>query len=53
VPVGNVRNYPATDCYSKWALHFSLVNENAKDGLVKSIKTGYEDCRANLSFLVV
>ena len=53
VPKGNVRIYPATDCYSKWALHFSLVNEAATDSLVKTIKTGYEQCRANLCFLVV
>lgn len=30
-----------------WALHFSLVNANARDGLVDSIPSGYEDCKAN------
>jgi hypothetical protein len=34
-----------------WALHFSLVNAAATDSTVKSIATGYAQCRANLVWL--
>jgi alpha-beta hydrolase superfamily lysophospholipase len=43
--------YKATGCRSSWALHFSLVNAAASDASVKSIATGYVNCRANLMWL--
>jgi hypothetical protein len=48
---GRRRIYEAKDCKTKWALHFSLVNAAATDSLVKSIATGYVQCRANLAWL--
>lgn len=48
---GRRRIYEAKNCYSLYALHFSVVNANAKDGKVHSIATGYLDCKANLAFL--
>jgi hypothetical protein len=33
------------------ALHFSLVNANATDSVVKNIATGYDKCDANLAWL--
>jgi hypothetical protein len=48
---GRRKIYSATDCKTTWALHFSMVNAAAKDGLVHSIKTGYARCVANLLFL--
>jgi hypothetical protein len=48
---GRRKVFTATGCKSEWALHFSLVNANAKDGLVDSVAKGYANCRANLSFL--
>jgi predicted alpha/beta hydrolase family esterase len=35
-----------------WALHFSLVNANARDGFVDSIPSGYRDCKANLCWSI-
>jgi len=48
---GRLKVYPATDCKTKWALHFSLVNAAANDSAVKSIATGYAQCRANLVWM--
>ena len=48
---GRRRIYTAKNCKSEWALHFSLVNAHAKDGLVDGIAKGYFNCRANLLFL--
>jgi hypothetical protein len=48
---GRRKVFTAKDCKSEWALHFSLVNANAKDGLVDSVAKGYAKCRANLLFL--
>ena len=44
-------DYEATNCKTSWALHFSLVNAGARDGVVKNIATGYANCRANLAWL--
>jgi len=41
----------ATNCTTKLALHFSLVNAAATDKIVESIKTGYRHCKANLVWL--
>jgi hypothetical protein len=49
---GRRKVYQATNCKSKWALHFSLVNEAASDGPVHSIPTGYLNCKANLAWLL-
>ena len=47
-----LQEYPAKkDCTSKWALHFSLVNAAATDGLVQGVETGYSKCEANLVWL--
>ncbi len=43
--------YAGTNCTTKLALHFSLVNTNAADSVVKSIATGYDQCEANLAWL--
>lgn len=48
---GGLRIYKASNCYKEWALHFSLVNSAANDDTVKSIKTGYANCRANLCWM--
>ena len=48
---GRRKIYQATDCKTKWALHFSLVNAAATDKLVQSIATGYFKCEANLVWL--
>jgi hypothetical protein len=48
---GKLKVYKATDCKTLWALHFSLVNAAATDSAVKSIATGYAQCRANLVWL--
>lgn len=48
---GKLKVYKATDCNTMWALHFSLVNTAATDSTVKSIATGYAQCRANLVWL--
>jgi len=48
---GRRRIHEAKNCYSLYALHFSVVNANAVDGKVHSIATGYLDCKANLAFL--
>lgn len=51
-PAGGRRQvYSATNCKTKWALHFCLVNAAATDGPVHSIATGYYQCRANLAWL--
>ncbi len=43
--------YAATDCKTVWALHFSLVNAAASDRTVKSVPSGYAQCKANLMWL--
>jgi hypothetical protein len=44
--------YPAaSNCTTRLALHFSLVNAAATDKIVGSIKTGYRHCKANLVWL--
>ena len=43
--------YAGTGCTTKLALHFSLVNANATDSVVKNIATGYDKCDANLAWL--
>jgi hypothetical protein len=43
--------YAGTDCTTKVALHFAVVNTNATDKVVTSIATGYDKCEANLAFL--
>lgn len=48
---GRRRIYPAKNCKTMWALHFSLVNAAATDRLVTSISKGYANCQANLCFL--
>jgi len=48
---GRRRIYTAHDCKTTWALHFSLVNTAAKDGLIHNVATGYANCQANLLFL--
>lgn len=40
-----------TDCTTKLALHFSLVNAAATDKDVDAIPTGYVNCKANLAWL--
>jgi hypothetical protein len=47
----DLKVYQATNCKTKWALHFSLVNANATDSAVTSIDKGYVNCRANLAWL--
>ena len=49
--VGNrLQVYQATDCTTKLALHFSLVNAAATDKIVDSIKNGYRQCKVNLAW---
>jgi hypothetical protein len=48
---GQLKVYPATNCKTSWALHFSLVNSAANDKAVTSIRTGYAGCRANLAWM--
>jgi hypothetical protein len=48
---GRRRVYQATDCKKLWALHFSVVNAAATDAKVRSIATGYFQCKANLEWL--
>ena len=36
---------------TKIALHFSHVNTNASNSVVKSVATGYDQCEANLAWL--
>lgn len=48
---GRFHSYTATDCKTKWALHFSLVNAAANDRAVTSVPTGYTQCKANLMWL--
>ena len=48
---GRRKIYTAKNCKSEWALHFSLVNAAARDGLVDSVTKGYAKCQANLLFL--
>jgi hypothetical protein len=48
---GRLKVYKATDCYTSWALHFSVVNSAATDKAVTSIATGYAQCRANLMWM--
>jgi hypothetical protein len=48
---GRLQVYAATACKTVWALHFSLVNAAASDDAVKSIATGYANCRANLAWM--
>ena len=43
--------YKATNCYHKWALHFSLVNVAASDDVVKEVTDGYKNCQANLMWM--
>ncbi len=43
--------YPATDCKTDWALHFSLVNTAATDKSVPTRQKGYFQCEANLMWL--
>ena len=43
--------YPATDCKTDWALHFSVVNSAATDKLVPTRQKGYFKCEANLVWL--
>ena len=45
------RVYPALAAHGVWALHFSLVNRNSMDLLVKVVADGYKACAANLCFL--
>lgn len=50
---GKFQSFPAkSDCTKVWPLHFSLVNSNATDSIVKDppgyIQTGYAQCMANL-----
>jgi hypothetical protein len=40
-----------SNCTTKLALHFSLVNESSSDALVHQIPQGYTACKANLSWL--
>jgi hypothetical protein len=48
----SLQKYQAlTECTTKLALHFSLVNAHATDTRVTSIATGYTDCEANLAWL--
>ena len=49
--LGRRRIYEATDCKNLYALHFSVVNEAATDGTVRSIATGYAHCKANMAWL--
>ena len=46
------RVFETPDCKTKWALHFSVVNMAAMDSLIKSVATGYAQCRSNLEFLL-
>ncbi len=46
-----VNIYKATNCYHKWALHFSLVNVASSDTLVADVPDGYKDCQANLMWM--
>jgi hypothetical protein len=49
---GSLQVYEArTDCTTKLALHFSLVNAAATDKDVDTIPTGYVNCKANLAWL--
>jgi hypothetical protein len=52
---GRLKVYPATDCKTMWALHFSVVNTSANDADVPDVKggwkNGYVNCRANLCWL--
>ena len=41
--------YRATNCYTKWGLHFSVVNSAANDKT--TIENGYANCRANLMWM--
>lgn len=43
--------YKATDCFTSWALHFSVVNAAATDTIVQERADGYLQCRANLMWL--
>jgi pimeloyl-ACP methyl ester carboxylesterase len=45
------KKYEATDCYTEWALHFSLCNTAASDRTVHQITDGYNNVHANLCFL--
>jgi hypothetical protein len=45
------RVFETPDCKTKWALHFSVVNMAAMDSLIKSVATGYAQCRSNLEWL--
>lgn len=45
--------HKAHDCNTTWALHFSLVNLAASDSTIKSIRTGYVSCRANLEWMEI
>jgi hypothetical protein len=47
------KSYRAYDCENEWALHFSLVNKNASDKIVKDIVDGYDDISVNLCWLQV
>ena len=47
-----VNMFPASsDCTTKYALHFSLVNLSANDSIVKLIADGYKSCTANFPWL--
>lgn len=48
---GRLKVYPAVNCKSMWALHYSVVNAAASDTLVKNKATGYTNCRANLMWM--
>jgi len=55
---GRGKVFQATNCKSKWALHFSIVNANANDSMFDpkgdsnvNIPKGYTNCAANLGFL--
>ena len=48
-----VKIYKASsNCTTRLALHFSLVNVSSSDTLVQHIPDGYKDCQANLSWIV-
>lgn len=48
---GALKVYEASDCKTAWALHFSLVNADARDATVTSIAEGYAQCWANLCWM--
>lgn len=51
VGANRLQVYHATDCKTKLALHFSLVNAAATTKIITSISAGYRNCKANLAWL--